>query len=213
MTSTSSASRSHFARRTLSIRNQAILQAEHPAVGVAAFLVANLANPFPCLLYKSKAVAGNMQYPWNRPVEILLVEDDQAACRLMQAALTTSAVVHHLSSVCDGDLALDFLRNAGSYKQAPRPDLIFLDIHMPKKDGRELLTEIKADPVLRRIPVIVLTTSGEQQDVNSMYDLHANCYLRKSPDFDSLCRQIQVIEEFWFRMVLWPSAELIKRRE
>jgi two-component system response regulator len=98
------------------------------------------------------------------------------------------------------------VRRLGAYAQAPRPDLIFLDLHMPKKDGWQFLDEIKTDQFLKRIPVIVLTSSSNQAHVNSVYDRHANCYLRKPSDWNELCRQIRLIEEFWFGLVLWPTA-------
>lgn len=99
-----------------------------------------------------------------------------------------------------------FLRQQGGYGQAPRPDLVFLDLNMPKKNGWEVLAEVKTDPKLKRIPVIVMTNSVDQDDVNSIYDLHANCYLRKPSDLDELLRQIRIIEEFWFGIVLRPNA-------
>lgn len=142
----------------------------------------------------------------GRPAEILLVEDDMGCCALMQRCLSDTAAKHRVSCVSDGVEALQFLKHQGSYGQAPRPDLVFLDLNMPRKNGWEVLAELKADSNLRRIPVIVMTSSSDQNDVNSIYDLHANCYLRKASDLDELCRQIRVIEEFWFGIVLRPNA-------
>jgi two-component system, chemotaxis family, response regulator Rcp1 len=147
-----------------------------------------------------------MRYAWHRPIEILLVEDDAASCYLMKAGLRGSKVNHHVSSVNNGEEAIEFLKQHGGYAQAPRPDLVFLDLHLPRKDGREVLAAIKTDLELRRIPVIVLTSSSDQDDVNTVYDLHANCYLTKPSDADELSEQIRAIEEFWFEMVLWPTA-------
>lgn len=142
----------------------------------------------------------------GRPAEILLVEDDVACCAVMRECLAGTAVNNHVNSVADGEQALLFVRNQGAYGQAPRPDLVFLDLNMPRKNGWEVLAELKTDPSLKRIPVIVMTSSSDQNDVNSIYDLHANCYLRKPSSLDELCRQIQLIEEFWFGIVLWPNA-------
>jgi len=148
-----------------------------------------------------------MHNSWTRPVEILLVEDDASSCRLIKESLHGSRIDSHISWVKDGQEAMDFLTHADVHTNAPRPDLIFLDLNMPRKSGLDVLAEIKTDASLKRIPVIVMTASCDQVDVNAVYDLHANCYLRKSADFEELSAQIRLIEDFWFAMVLWPTAE------
>ena len=144
---------------------------------------------------------------WSRPVEILLVDDDALSLYLMERSLRESRISSRVSSVKDGQEAIDFLTRAGSHSAARRPDLVFLDLHLPRKSGFEVLAEIKADSLLRRIPIIVMTSSCEQQDVNAVYDLHANCYLRKPADLEELGRLTRSIEEFWFGMALWPTTE------
>jgi chemotaxis family two-component system response regulator Rcp1 len=144
---------------------------------------------------------------WIRPVEILLVEDDPLSSYLMEKCLREARVNNRVSCANDGQEAIDFLTRMPPHEKAPRPDLVFLDLHMPRKNGFEVLAQIKADPTLKRIPVIVLTSSCAQSNVNAVYDLHANCYLRKTTDLDELCRQIRLIEEFWFSMALWPNAD------
>src|ERR687884_1433856 len=120
----------------------------------------------------------------TRAIEILLVEDSPGDVRLTREALRDGKVRNNLSVVTDGVEALAFLRREGRYADAPRPDLILLDLNLPKKDGREVLAEIKADPNLRRIPVVVLTTSEAEQDIVETYNLHANCYVKKPVDLD-----------------------------
>lgn len=139
------------------------------------------------------------------PIEILLVEDNPADARLTQELLRESKVhntVHHIS---DGIAALAYLRREGIHAGAPRPDLVLLDLNLPGKDGREVLAEMKADPALLRIRVVVLTTSQAEQDVLRSYDLHANCYVSKPVDLRQFERIVQVIEEFWFMIVRLPA--------
>ena len=139
------------------------------------------------------------------PVEILLVEDNPGDVRLTQEALKESKVTNHLSVAEDGVEALAFLKREGKYADAPRPDLLLLDLNLPKKDGRELLEEIKVDDNLKRIPVVVLTTSKAEEDILRMYDQHANCYITKPIDFDQFIEVIKSIEDFWLTIVKLPS--------
>lgn len=140
------------------------------------------------------------------PIEILLVKDSAADVRLTMEALKEAKVANQLTVVDDGVKAMDFLRRNGCYSDAPRPDLILLDLNLPCKDGREVLAEIKADLVLRRIPVVVLTTSSAQEDILKAYDLHANCYITKPVDFRQFMVVVRAIEEFWLTIVKLPSA-------
>ncbi len=142
------------------------------------------------------------------PIEILLVEDNPGDARLAVEALREAKVGNRLSVVPDGVEAVAFLRREGRYGQAPRPDLILLDLNLPKKDGREVLAEIKADADLKRIPVVVLTTSKAEQDVLRMYELHANCYITKPVDLDQFMHVVRSIEEFWLTVVKLPTAQV-----
>jgi chemotaxis family two-component system response regulator Rcp1 len=139
-----------------------------------------------------------------KPVEILLVEDNPGDVRLTQETLKEFKVLNNLSVVGDGVEAMAFLRHEGRYAKASRPDLILLDLNLPKKDGREVLKEIKLDAQLKRIPVVVLTTSGAEQDVLKTYELHANCYITKPVDLDQFIAVIKSIEKFWFTIVKLP---------
>ena len=139
------------------------------------------------------------------PVEILLVEVNPGDVRLTQEALKESKVTNNLSVAEDGVEALAFLKREGKYADAPRPDLLLLDLNLPKKDGRELLEEIKADENLKRIPVVVLTTSKAEEDILRMYDQHANCYITKPIDFDQFIDVVKSIEDFWLTIVKLPS--------
>ena len=137
-------------------------------------------------------------------VEILLVEDSLGDVRLTQEALSESKLKNNLSVVYDGVEALQFIRQQGSYKDAPRPDLILLDLNLPKKDGREVLAEIKEDENLKRIPVVVLTTSDDEKDILISYNLHANCYITKPVDLNRFVEIVKNIEGFWFQIVKLP---------
>ncbi len=141
----------------------------------------------------------------NRTIEILLVEDSPGDVRLIKEALKEGNVRTHLSVTEDGEEALNYLRRKGRYAEAIRPDLILLDLHLPKKDGREVLAEIKADPDLKRIPVVILTTSESEQDILKSYDLHANCYVTKPVHLDKFIAVVKAIENFWLTMVKLPS--------
>lgn len=138
-------------------------------------------------------------------VEILLVDDSTGDVRLAQEALKDAKVVNKIHVASDGVEALAFLRREGQYTDAPRPDLILLDLNMPRMDGREVLVEIKKDPSLRRIPVVVLTTSDAEQDVLKTYDLHANCYVTKPIDFEQFIAVLRSIEDFWLTIVKLPQ--------
>ena len=141
----------------------------------------------------------------GKPVEILLVEDNLGDVRLTQEALNDGKVRNNMHVVEDGVEAVAFLRREGKYADAPRPDLILLDLNMPKKDGREVLAEIKTDEDRKRIPVVVLTTSKAEQDIFRAYDQHANCYITKPVDLDQFIKIVKGIEEFWFTIVKLPS--------
>lgn len=141
----------------------------------------------------------------GRAVEILLVEDSAGDARLTQEALRTGKVSNRLSVVEDGEKALAFLRRQRPYEGAPRPDLILLDLNLPRKDGKEVLAEIKADPVLRTIPVVVLTVSSADEDILRAYHLSANCYITKPVDFGQFLRVVRSIESFWLTIVKLPS--------
>lgn len=139
-----------------------------------------------------------------RPVEILLVEDNLADIRLTKEVLKDSKVRNNLHPVMDGVEAITFLRQEGKYENAPRPDLVLLDLNLPKKDGREVLEEIKNDNRLKRIPVVVLTTSKAEQDILKSYNLHANCYITKPVNLEQFITVVKSIEEFWFTIVKLP---------
>src|SRR4051794_2001306 len=140
----------------------------------------------------------------DRELEILLVEDNIADARLTIEAFKSSALPHCLSHTVDGVEALEYLRREGRFSQARRPDLILLDLNLPRKDGRELLTEIKSDQQLKHIPVVVLTTSQAQEDILRAYSLYANCYVCKPMELDDFTRIIKSIEDFWLATVKLP---------
>jgi chemotaxis family two-component system response regulator Rcp1 len=142
----------------------------------------------------------------TRAVEILLVEDSPSDTELTIEALKEAKVRNRLSVVEDGVQALEFLRQQGNYAQAARPDLIMLDLNLPRKDGREVLAEIKSDASLKTIPVVVLTTSRAEQDVLQAYDLHANCFITKPVDFEQFLKVVRSIESFWLVLVTLPPA-------
>jgi CheY-like chemotaxis protein len=137
-------------------------------------------------------------------VEILLVEDSPGDVRLTQEALKDSKLYNNLNVVPDGVEALAFLRRQGHYANAPRPDLILLDLNLPRMDGRQVLQEIKNDENLKRIPVVVLTTSSNETDIFITYNLHANCYISKPVDFTQFINVVKSIESFWFSIVKLP---------
>ena len=140
----------------------------------------------------------------NRPVEILLVEDNPGDERLTREALKEGKVYSNLHWVKDGVEAMEFLRRQGKYQDVPRPDIILLDLNLPKKDGREVLQDIKNDPELKRIPVVILTTSKAEEDVLRSYDLHANCYVTKPVDLEKFIVVVKSIDVFWLTVVTLP---------
>ena len=148
-----------------------------------------------------------MNNPSNaKDVEILLVEDNPGDVRLTREALKDWKMRNTLHVVEDGEEALSFLYKKGKYTNAPQPDLILLDLNLPKKDGEEVLFEIKENPGLKRIPVVILTTSKAEEDILKTYDLHANCYITKPVDFDQFISVVQKIEDFWFAIVRLPPS-------
>ena len=141
-----------------------------------------------------------------RPIEVLLVEDDEGDVLMTREALAEGKVINRLNVVNDGVEAVEYLRRDGKYAEASRPDLILLDLNLPKKDGRQVLEEVKADESLRRIPVIVLTTSAADEDVLRSYDLHANAYVTKPVDFDRFVEVIRQIDDFFISVVRLPPS-------
>jgi CheY-like chemotaxis protein len=139
-----------------------------------------------------------------RPIEILMVEDNPGDVRLTWEALKDAKVSNTLHAVEDGAAALDFLYRRGVYSKVPRPDLILLDLNLPKKNGREVLEEIKRDEQLKTIPVVILTTSQAEEDVSYAYSLHANCYITKPVDFTQFTKIVRTIEEFWLTIATLP---------
>jgi len=138
------------------------------------------------------------------PIEVLLVEDDPGDVLMTREAFEEHKVGNRLSVVSDGVEALAYLRRQGPYADAPRPDLVLLDLNLPRRDGREVLAEIKNDPELLDIPVVVLTTSQAEEDVLRAYNLNANCYVTKPVDFDQFMRIVRTIEDFWLTVVTLP---------
>lgn len=141
-----------------------------------------------------------------KPIEILLVEDSPADVRLTQEALRDGKVLNHMSAVSDGIEAMAYLKREGPYRDVQRPDLILLDLNMPRMDGREVLEQIKKDPDLKRIPVVILTTSRAEEDILRSYNLHANCYISKPVDLEQFITVIKSIEEFWLTIVQLPDG-------
>ncbi|BAY74068.1 response regulator receiver protein [Nostoc linckia NIES-25] len=138
------------------------------------------------------------------PIEVLLVEDNPGDAQLTRIALEDSKISIHLNVVEDGVEAMAFLRKQEKYVEAAHPDIVLLDLNLPKKDGREVLAEIKADENLKRIPVVVLTTSQAEEDILKAYNLSANCYITKPVDFDQFVKIVKSIENFWFAIVKLP---------
>ncbi len=139
-------------------------------------------------------------------IDILLVEDSAGDARLAMEALKDSKVDNDIYHVQDGIEAMDFLKKQGRYKESPRPDLILLDLNLPRMDGREVLAEIKKDEDLKRIPVVVLTTSSDEADIFRSYNLHANCYITKPIDLNQFIKVIKSIESFWLSIVKLPNG-------
>jgi Response regulators consisting of a CheY-like receiver domain and a winged-helix DNA-binding domain len=142
-----------------------------------------------------------------KSIQILLVEDSPSDAKLTLAALKMAKVVNQVSHVEDGVEAMEFLRRQGKYARAERPDLILLDLNLPRKDGREVLEELKANPDFQLIPVVILTTSQAEQDIIRSYKLHANCYITKPVNFERFLEVVQSIENFWLTVVALPPAK------
>lgn len=140
----------------------------------------------------------------HRPPEILLVEDSITDATLIAKILAKAGISHNLRIVEDGVEAVSFLYREGRYDKMPRPDIIFLDLHLPKKDGLGVLAEIKSEPSLRNIPVIILTSSASQEDITKCYQMNANCYLTKPSTSEDFCRTVEVLEDFWLNIVQLP---------
>ena len=140
----------------------------------------------------------------GRPVEILLVEDSPGDVQLTVEALRDAKVHNNLHIARDGEEAMAFLKREGEHEDATRPDLILLDLNLPRKSGREVLADIKSDQVLRRIPVVILSTSANEDDISSAYDLNANCYVTKPVDLDQFLNVVRAIDSFWLTLVKLP---------
>lgn len=147
----------------------------------------------------------------RKPFHILLVEDSPADVLLTKEALSDSKLLVQLHVAENGMQAMEFLRHHGQYSEAPTPDLVLLDLNLPLKDGREVLADVKADPHLRSIPVVVLTTSQAEEDVLRAYGLHANCYITKPVDFESFVNVVRSIQQFWFSIVTLPKHPELER--
>ncbi len=141
----------------------------------------------------------------SKVADLLLVEDNPSDVRLTEEALRDAGMPINLSVATDGAEAVEFLHRRGKYKNAPRPDLILLDLNLPKKNGPEVLSDIKSDPDLKRIPVLVMTTSSEYDDIQKAYSLNANCYITKPIQLDEFLHVVQSIENFWLKTALLPE--------
>ncbi len=141
----------------------------------------------------------------SQSVHVLLVEDNPADVRLTREVLADGKITNTLHVVADGEQAMAFLRNQAPYTSAPRPDLILLDLNLPRKDGREVLAEVKSDPSLKIIPVVILTTSRSDRDILESYNLHANCYISKPVDLHQFMEVVRTIEDFWLSIVRLPT--------
>ena len=143
----------------------------------------------------------------DKPIDILLVEDNPADVRLTQEAFKTTRIRNQIHVVRDGAEAMAFLEQTGRYANSPRPDMILLDLNLPKKDGREVLAQIKHEPEFKRIPVVILTTSNEEEDIAHTYDHHANCFITKPADLDQFLNVVKSIEIFWLSVVQLPNYD------
>lgn len=144
----------------------------------------------------------------DRPIEILLVEDNPGDVRLTKEAFKDAKVINNIHVVKDGEEAMAFLRHEGTYANLPHPDIILLDLNLPRKDGREVLAEIKEDSLLKSIPIIILTTSKSEEDILNTYNLHANCYITKPVDLNQFINVVKSIEDFWLCLVKLPSSSV-----
>jgi len=147
-----------------------------------------------------------MKRQFAKPIEVLLVEDNAGDVRLTQEALKEGKILCNLTVARDGVEAMEFLHQEGNYANSTCPDLILLDLNMPRKDGRAVLQEIKNDPQLMRIPVVILTTSEAEEDILGSYGLHANCYITKPVDMEQFIKVVKLIEEFWFVVAKLPDG-------
>jgi CheY-like chemotaxis protein len=147
----------------------------------------------------------NTDAPHGRPIHILLVEDNPGDVLLTREALRTCRVHNHFHVAADGEQALAYLRREGPFRDAPRPDLILLDLHLPRLNGTEVLAIVKADPELMRIPVVILSSSSAEEDIARAYDQHANCFITKPVDLDQFLRVVRSIEDFWVTIVKLPE--------
>ena len=139
-----------------------------------------------------------------RSIEILLVEDNPGDARLTREALSQSKVSNNLHHARDGEEAMRFLKREGQFANAPTPDLVLLDLNLPRRDGREVLEDVKRDPLLKHIPIVILTSSEAEEDILRSYRLHANCFITKPVDLEQLTKVVQAIEHFWFTLVKLP---------
>ncbi len=142
-----------------------------------------------------------------KPLEILLVEDNPGDIRLTREVMKEGKVLNKLNVVMDGEEAMEYLRRQGKYEEAARPDLVLLDLNLPRKNGREVLAEIKGDPDLKRIPVVILTISRDERDILKSYDLHANCYITKPVDLQQFVSVVKAVEDFWLTVVKLPTGD------
>jgi two-component system, chemotaxis family, response regulator Rcp1 len=145
------------------------------------------------------------QYRNNGVIDILLVEDNPGDIRLTREVFKEGKVRNNLHVCCDGEEAMDYLQLRGKYTNASRPDLVLLDLNLPRKDGRQVLEEVKQDPVLRTIPIVILTTSAAEQDILRSYNLHANCYITKPVDLNQFVRVVNYIQDYWLEIVKLPT--------
>ncbi len=145
-----------------------------------------------------------------KAVEILLIEDNPGDVRLTIEALKESKIMNNMHVADDGIEALSFLKKEGIYKDKPRPDLIILDLNLPKKDGREVLGEIKSDDSLKQIPIVILTTSEAEEDIIKSYELHANCYITKPVDMEQFIKVVKSVGDFWFSIVMLPPGDVFE---
>jgi len=145
-----------------------------------------------------------MQNTMIKPIDILIIEDNEGDARLIKEVLSEGKVSNSLHVVKDGVQAMEFLQRKGAYKSEQIPDLVILDLNLPKKDGREVLLEIKTDNELKKIPVVIMTTSQAEEDILKSYDLHANCYITKPIDLNQFIKVVKSIEDFWFSIVKLP---------
>lgn len=143
---------------------------------------------------------------YGKPIDILLVEDNPGDARLAKEALKDSKLKNNLHIAEDGIEAMEFLNKKGQFANAPRPDLILLDLNLPRKDGREVLADIKSDESLKRIPVVILTTSQAEEDIIKSYNLHANCFITKPIDLNQFIKVVKSIEDFWLTIVKLPNG-------